>query len=114
MADVLVNGLMYEYMNLPPPFAASAILMNSQWFLFSSLLPSVGFCSSSDIILLIETFRRILKRPVDPSFTHFFQDAGAYFSVSFVVRDGSRLALIQSHEKFSFSCKRERVVRGKD
>lgn len=42
MADVLVNGLMYEYMNLPPPFAASAILMNSQWFLFSSLLPYSG------------------------------------------------------------------------
>ena len=42
MVDVLINGLMYEYMNLPPPFAASAILINSQWFLFSSLLPYSG------------------------------------------------------------------------
>lgn len=42
MVDALINGLMYEYMNLPPPFAASAILMNNQWFLFSSLLPYFG------------------------------------------------------------------------
>lgn len=42
MVDALINGLMYEYMNLPPPFAASTILMNNQWFLFSSLLPYFG------------------------------------------------------------------------
>ena len=42
MVDVLISGLMYEYMNLSSPFAASAILVNNQWFLFSSLLPYSG------------------------------------------------------------------------